>query len=92
MKKRKLKDRIVEVDESLANADIYLANNINVEGQKFLHFDDWNGKSGHPSWMKNHLVPTLKHTRSRLERTLDRIKNARKDKKLSRRKKRARGQ
>jgi hypothetical protein len=54
---RKIEQQLARIEERLANAEEYLARNVNVEGKSFLHFDDWCGKSGHPLWMKNVMIP-----------------------------------
>jgi len=34
------------------------AKNVNVKGfPSWLKLSDWKGKSGHPLWMKNHMIP-----------------------------------
>jgi len=41
MNKRKIKEQLTGIEESLANAEAYVAQNINVEGSSWLHFGDW---------------------------------------------------
>ena len=86
MKKQKLEEQLKLVEKRLACAEQYVAENVNVEGSSWLHFDDWQGKSGHPSWMKNFMIPTLKKHRTRKEKALEGINNKAKDKNLTRRK------
>jgi len=73
MKIREIKKLLRMIDEHLANAEKYVARNVNVESSCWLHTEDWNGKSGHPLWMKNHMVPTTEKHRAKLEKTLERI-------------------
>jgi hypothetical protein len=84
--KRKIKVRLEDLEESLANAEEYVGRNVNVEGKGFLHFDDWKGKSGHPKWMKNHAIPAMKRAQKRLEITLDSIHKKVKSKRIRKRK------
>lgn len=71
------RDRILrgigDTDRTLAAARAYLARGVNVRGSAFLHFDDWQGRSGHPLWMRNHMIPSLERRRAEAERTLERI-------------------
>ena len=85
-KRRRLKEQLREIDRSLLNADEYLAKNVNVEGSTWLHLDDWRGKSGHPSWMKNHAIPAMKRQRARIEKLLETIDKKAREKALARRK------
>jgi hypothetical protein len=83
MKKRKIKEQLASIEKRLANAEEYVAQNVNVEGSSWLHFGDWSGKSGHPSWMKNHMIPTLKKVRARKEKALECIDTKAKERSLS---------
>jgi hypothetical protein len=85
MKTRKIEEQLELIEKRLANADEYVAKNVNVEGSSWLHLDDWRGKSGHPSWMRNFMIPALKRYRARKERALARINDEAKDKNISRR-------
>jgi hypothetical protein len=87
-RRREIEERLERINERLASAAEYVAQNVNVEGRSFLHFDDWQGKSGHPSWMRNYMIPTTMKVRARTERVLDNIENKTKDKKLTKRKRR----
>ncbi len=71
------------IDKRLVNAEEYLAQNVNVEGTSFLHFKDWEGKSGHPLWMRNHMIPTTARHRSKKEKALRKIADKVKDKDVS---------
>jgi len=84
-KVRGIEERLESVEQRLANAKEYLARNINVEGSGWLHFDDWRGKSGHPSWMKNHMIPVTMKYRAKKERALRSIASKAKDKYVTRR-------
>jgi hypothetical protein len=85
-KKQKIEERLEMIEQRLANAHGYVAQNVNVEGKSRFHFDDWLGKSGHPLWMWNYMIPTLMKTRAKLEKVLRIIGNKAKDKKLTKRK------
>jgi len=85
-KKRKIEEQLELIEQRLANAEEYVARNVNIEVSSFLHFGDWQGKSGHPSWMRKHMIPTTKKGRTRKERALKSIANKAKDRELSRRK------
>ena len=47
--RKRIEEQLAEMETRLANAEEYVAKNVNVEGKSFLHFDDWKGKSGHPA-------------------------------------------
>jgi hypothetical protein len=83
--RRRIEEQLRFIEERLSNAKEYLARNVNVEGSSWLHMDDWRGKSGHPSWVKNHMIPAWKRLRARKERALETIDERTKDKKLARR-------
>ena len=84
-KTRKIEQQLEAVEKRLANAEAYIAQNVNVEGSSFLHFDDWKGRSGHPLWMKNFMIPATKRGRARKEKALERIRMENKNKRLKRR-------
>ena len=84
-KNKKIKEQVQRIDESLANAETYIACNVNVKGTTFLHFGDWKGNSGHPAWMKNVMIPAWMRQRARKEKALETIDNRTKDKNISRR-------
>ena len=73
MKKRKIREQLKEIEERLKNAEVYIVRGQNVESASFLHLSDWQGRSGHPLWMKNFMIPATKRTRSRKEKALERI-------------------
>jgi hypothetical protein len=73
MKAQKIRERLEMLERDLANAEAYIARNVNVRRGSLFHLGDWRGNSGHPLWMKNHMVPCTKRTRARIERTLERI-------------------
>ncbi len=85
-KTRRIKDQIALLEQRLANAAEYLVQGVNVEGTYFLHFDDWNGKSGHPLWMKNVMMPATQRHRARKEKALLRISRENKNKRIKQRK------
>ena len=73
-KAQKIKKQIEVLDQRLAAAHEYVARNINVRGQAaWLHLSDWKGKTGHPLWMKNHMIPSTKRSRTEKERALETI-------------------
>jgi hypothetical protein len=86
--RKTIEKRLAEGEKRLANAEKYVARNLNVESSSWYHFADWWGNSGHPLWMKNHMIPTVKKVRAQLEQALDRIHQKAKDKKLILRKRR----
>jgi hypothetical protein len=77
---RKIEDQLARIEQRLANAEEYVARNVNVESTSFLHFIDWQGKSGHPSWMRNHMIPTMKKVRASKEKAQERIAQKAKEK------------
>ena len=85
-KKQEIEEQLEMIEKRLANAEEYVARNVNVEGASWLHFDDWQGKSGHPSWMKNWMIPTTMKHRARKEKALRSIGDKAKEKNLTRRK------
>ena len=82
-KSQNLEAELEMIEKNLANAQEYVAKNVNVEGSSFLHFGDWQGKSGHPSWMKNFMIPATMRGRARKERALRTIERKAKDKNLT---------
>jgi hypothetical protein len=83
---RRIKEQLKMVEKRLANAYEYVTNNVNVEGSSWLHLGDWEGKSGHPLWMQNWMIPCALRYRARKEKALDRIERKAKAKKLTLRK------
>ena len=73
MKRQRIQEQLKKIEERLRNAEEYVAQNENVESSSFLHFKDWEGKSGHPLWMKNFMIPAAKRARAVKERALERI-------------------
>jgi hypothetical protein len=85
-KKKKIEEQQDKIDQWLANAEEYVAKNVNVQGSSFLHLGDWQGKSGHPLWMRNVMIPAWMKHRARNEKTLNAIDTKAKGKSLSKRK------
>jgi hypothetical protein len=85
-KVKQIKEELKHIDARLKRAKEYVAQNMNVEGTTFLHFDDWNGASGHPAWMNNHMIPTMLKHRTRKEKAIERIIKKVRDKRISARK------
>ena len=81
-KRQRIVEKIEKIEQRLANAREYVARDVNVEGSSFLHFGDWKGKSGHPAWMRNFMIPALLRGRARKEKTLQELEAKRKDKLL----------
>lgn len=82
-KTRKITQRICTFDQHLAAAEEYVAKNVNVRGfPSWLKLSDWKGKSGHPLWMKNHMIPSTQRARAEQERALERINAKGKEKQL----------
>ena len=74
------------IDRRLAAAKNYVAKNVNVrDTATWLHLGDWKGGSGHPLWMKNHMIPSTEWARTRKERVLERIEKKGKEKRLKQR-------
>src|SRR5262249_17467347 len=84
-KRHQIQEQLQNIEERLRNAEDYVAQNVNVEGSSWLHFDDWRGKSGHPSWMRNFMIPTMMKHRARKEKALENIDKKAKDTELARR-------
>jgi|SRR5580704_5952299 hypothetical protein len=80
-KKQRVQEKLKKMEQRLCNAQEYVARNVNVESHSFLHFKDWQGKSGHPLWIKNHMIPATKQARARQEKALERLMAKAKEKK-----------
>jgi hypothetical protein len=85
-KKLKIREQLEAIETHLANAEAYVAKGVNVEGSSWLHFGDFNGKSGHPLWMQNFMIPTSKGARAKKEKALKTILNKEREKRLKERK------
>ena len=85
-KQKKIKEQIEKMETTLTDAEEYIAQNINVEGSSWLHTDDWRGKSGHPLWMKNFMIPITKKRLKKKEKALQTI-DAKSREKLKQRRK-----
>ena len=72
-KERKIKEQIKRLDQHLAAAEGYVARNVNVRGLSWLHLSDWKGKSGHPLWIKNYMMPSTQKAQAEKERALEKI-------------------
>lgn len=73
-KTKKIKEQIRTLEQNLAAAEEYVARNVNVRAfPAWLRLSDWKGKSGHPLWMKNHMIPSTQRARTEKERALERI-------------------
>ena len=82
MKRRRIEEVLESMDRKLANAEAYIEKGVNVRSSTWLHSEDWNGRSGHPLWMKNHMVPSTKKAQARLEGKLERIAAREQDRRL----------
>jgi len=87
-KRQKIQERIEKIEIQLANAEEYVARNVNVEGASWLHTSDWQGKSGHPLWMKNFMIPSLKKVQKRKEKALENISSKNRERRKQRRQRR----
>jgi hypothetical protein len=76
-------NRIKGFEGILANAEKYVENGVNIEGDGQFHFDDWAGNSGHPLWMKNKLIPTTKMQIAKEEKKLRKFQDKEKDKRIT---------
>lgn len=81
-KKRKIQEQIQTLERHLAAAEDYVARKANVRSVSAFHLGDWKGNSGHPLWMKNHMIPTTQRTLAEKERILDRIDSKTKAKQI----------
>jgi hypothetical protein len=72
VKPRPIEKRLEAIDKALADAEAYLEKGVNVRSSG-LHLQDWKGRSGHPLWMKNHMVPRTKKAQAKLEAALERV-------------------
>jgi hypothetical protein len=72
-------ERLESIERRLANAEAYVEDGANRRSSSWLHTEDWNGVSGHPKWMKHHMIPRTGKARARLEKTLERIASREKD-------------
>jgi hypothetical protein len=85
-KARKIKEQIELLDQHLAAAKEYVARNENVRGTaSWLQMGDWKGKSGHPLWMKNHMIPSTQRSRAEKVRALEKLDTKAKEKRLKER-------
>lgn len=82
MKARRIQEQLAAFDKNLASAEAYLMNGVNVRGSSWLHLEDWKGRSGHPKWMKNHMIPSTRKAAVRLEKKLERIAAKERDRRL----------
>ena len=87
-KQRQIEEQLEMIEKRLANAHAYVARGVNVEGSAFLHFDDWKGKSGHPLWMTNFMIPTTKRGRAKKEKALEALTNKEREIRLKQRRSR----
>ena len=80
-KKQELEKQLELIEKRLADPEEYIAKDVNIEGTSWLHFGDWHGKSGHPLWMKNHMIHTTKKVRAIKEKALEKLEKRAKGKK-----------
>ena len=79
---QKIKEQIEKLERHLVTAGHYVARNVNVRGFDWLHLSDWKGKSGHPLWMKNHMIPSTKRKMTERESAIEKISTKTKEKQL----------
>jgi hypothetical protein len=84
---KRIEEQIESLEERLGNAEEYVARGVNREGRSWLHMDDWRGRSGHPLWMRNKMIPSVLRAIARKNKALEHIERKEKDKSLSRRRK-----
>ena len=84
-KRFKIEQQLESTAKHLADAEEYVARNVNVEGAAWLHTDDWNGRSGHPLWMKNFMIPATRAWQSKKEKALETLDKKDRDKLKQRR-------
>ena len=87
MKEQKIEHRLTRIEQRLRNAQAYAARNENVERASFLHLRDWEGKSGHPLWIKNFMIPATLRARALNEKRLERLITKQHDRKSQKRRK-----
>lgn len=78
-KQSQVEGRIKRWQKQLDNAEKYLAEGKNIEGRAWLHLDDWTGKSGHPDWVRNFLIPRIKKEIGKCEEVIERISQKEKE-------------
>ena len=81
-KERKIKESLEKLNRNLVAAEHYIARNVNVRAYDWLHLSDWKGKSGHPLWMKNRMIPSVKRMMTESERALEKIATKTKERQL----------
>src|SRR4051812_22559532 len=79
-KAKVIREQLAKIEKQLSDAEQYVAQQVNVEGSAFLHLDDWRGKSGHPMWMRNFMIPTTLKHRTAKQQALEKIDKKSKDK------------
>ena len=87
-KRQKIREQLEKIETQLTNAEEYVARNVNVEGASWLHTSDWEGKSGHPLWTKNFMIPSIKKVQARKEKALENISSKNREKRKQRRQRR----
>jgi hypothetical protein len=85
LKARRIQERLESIDKSLASAEAYVEKGVNVRSTSWLHLGDWKGRSGHPKWMKNHMLPQTRMAGDILEKTLERMAAREKDRRSQKR-------
>jgi len=85
-KARKIIEQIEVLHQHLTAANEYVARNVNVrDPASSLHLGDWKGMSGHPLWMKNHMIPLTQKSQAGKVRALEKIATKAKEKRLKER-------
>ena len=85
IKREKILDRLKRIEQALLNAQEYVEQNVNVKSSAQFHLADWRGKSGHPLWMRNYMIPAMMKSRVRNEEALKTIENRSRDRALTKR-------
>jgi hypothetical protein len=82
---KQIENKISRLQKVLERAEKYVERGINVEGSHPLHLGDWSGNSGHPEWMKNHMIPATKRMIAEQEKVLKRLRAEGKDRHITER-------
>lgn len=87
LNRESIEKRIANLEKQMENAENYLKTGENIEGLDWLHLDDWAGHSGHPKWVKNHMIPSIKKRIAEQEKLIKKIESNNKEKKITVRRK-----
>jgi hypothetical protein len=68
---RKIRRKIDTLETELAAGARYALRGVNRRAGPCVQ--DWKGNTGHPLWMRNHMIPVKRRVRAQLDRALDTI-------------------